>query len=282
MPIIIANWKMNFLIDEAFQFCQKLSDDARYTSSTLKVARKTSGSPAQPILIGEHKRIPKFDVANLEVQEVYSDYIICPPTPYLALLAKNFPKINFGAQNVSSCNKFGAHTGEFSAEMLFSSGANYSIVGHSERRIEFSENDELIRAKSENCLSSNITPIICIGESLSTRQEKKHFEFLKHQILASIPKTEKQIIIAYEPIWSINTGIIPAKDELEESIKLIRSFLKELLVAKNILLVYGGSVTQDNINQILSVDNIDGALVGGASLQYENFINILRMANGEK
>lgn len=201
--------------------------------------------------------------------------LIAASTPYLALLKHKFPRLVFAAQDVSIKQELGAFTGEVSASQLHSIGINYAIIGHSERRTNFTETDSVVRQKATNCINKGITPIICIGESAELRKERNYKNFLIDQLHFSIPKTEKQIIIAYEPLWSIGTNITPTTFEIKEIADLIKNEIANSLLAKSILLVYGGSVNSENSRKILKFGQVDGLLVGGASLITTELIKIL-------
>ncbi|WP_341763902.1 triose-phosphate isomerase family protein [Candidatus Tisiphia endosymbiont of Beris chalybata] len=229
--LIIANWKMNMSLTDACAFCIKLS-------------------------------ALKYD----------NSLIIAPPSLYLAYLSDKFKFLTFCAQNVSRYEGQGSYTGEYSSLLLKLSNINYAIVGHSDRRNLFNETNEIIKQKVEKCLQADITPIICIGEDLKARQNKNYQGFLLSQLTETLPNSykmlnkNKNIIIAYEPIWAIGTGSLPLQEELIEIFMLINSFLKESQVANNVRLVYGGSVNLDNTKQILRLPYIDGVMVGKSSL----------------
>lgn len=234
-PIIIANWKMHFTLTEARNICNKLAEKPQ------------------------------------------SNLIIAPPTPYLAYLATNFPNLNFSAQNLCEFFEEGAYTGEYSGPMLKSCGIDHAIIGHSERRSMFGETDELISAKVSASFKANITPIICIGEPALVRRNGNHAQFLIAQLKASLPTNINQgdVIIAYEPIWSIGTGHLPTRAQLIETFEIINSYLRQSKVAKNVCLLYGGSVNSDNIELILDLDHVSGVLTGKSSLDPEILIKML-------
>ncbi len=204
----------------------------------------------------------------------YHQLIIAPPAPYVAYLAQAYPKLNFCAQDVSARSGFGPYTGEISAQIFKSCDVNYALIGHSERRILFGETDKTVKAKIEICLDNQITPIICIGESIELRQSLNYKEFLLNQLSNSIPETTKPIIIAYEPVWAIGTKITPTIEEITEIIKLIKT-ASQSMVAKNVQLVYGGSVNSENCKDIINIKDISGVLVGNASLNKDELFKIL-------
>ncbi len=190
-------------------------------------------------------------------------------------------KVLVGAQNVFY-EEEGAFTGEISPKMLKSIGCDICVVGHSERRQYFNESNEDVNKKIKKLISHNIRPILCVGESLEIREDSKEKEFVKTQLdecLEGIsPADVSDIVIAYEPIWAIGTGKTATSDQAEEMCKFIRSFIAEkfgTLASEEVIIQYGGSVKPANISEIMKQDNIDGALVGGASLKKEDFIDIV-------
>lgn len=220
----------------------------------------------------------KLGLENIEDVEIG----ICPT--YLALNdVKNELKgsnIKVGAQNIYFEDK-GAYTGEISAEMLKDIDMDYCIVGHSERRKYFKETDQDVNKKVKKLLEYGIIPIICVGESLEQREEKQHFEVVKKQVVQAFKDIQASdavsCIIAYEPIWAIGTGKTATKEEAEEMCKYIRDIISQLYnsdVSETIRIQYGGSVNLSNAKEILTMPNIDGALIGGASLKLE-FVDII-------
>lgn len=199
---------------------------------------------------------------KLTEQQYNNQLIIAPPVPYLAYLSDKFKFLEFCGQNVSQFAGQGSYTGEYSSLLLKLSKINYSIVGHSERRNFLQKSNALIRQKAENCLESQVTPIICIGEDLAIRQNNNYKDFLLKQLEESLPN----IVVAYEPIWAIGTGITPGQEELTEIFDALNYYLKQRPVANNISLVYGGSVNLDNIEKILSIQNIDGVWLANPHL----------------
>ena len=187
--------------------------------------------------------------------------ILCPTSIYLTNFTKG--KIKLGAQNVSS-NIIGAHTGEVSASQLKSIDVDYCIVGHSERRKEQNETNAEIKEKIMRLLEENITPILCIGETKEEREQNKVNQIINEElkILKDIPNKDN-IIIAYEPIWSIGTGLIPTNKEIIEVMNIIKSIYPQNKV------LYGGSANEKNIDQLKTIKQIDGYLIGGMSLHPE-------------
>ena len=214
------------------------------------------------------------------------DIIICPPFTSLDTageLIKN-SSIKLGAQNMHSEDS-GAYTGEISAAMLKSIGCEYVILGHSERRTIFHENDEMINKKMKKALENNLKPIFCIGESLEEREKGITFDIIKEQLergLTGINNTNlENIIIAYEPVWAIGTGKTATPSQAQEVHEFIRKCAKENLSnssAENLIIQYGGSVKPENSAELLNQPDIDGALVGGASLKVADFIAIAQAA----
>lgn len=203
--------------------------------------------------------------------------ILCPTTIHISSLC-NIKQNTFqiGAQDVSYMGD-GAHTGEISAEQLKSYGVNYCIVGHSERRKEQNETSEKINQKIKELLKRNIIPILCIGETLEERQDKKVQEVLEREITTAFKdlstKDVEKIIIAYEPIWSIGTGLIPNNDQIDLTIAPI----KRMFPATKIL--YGGSANEENIDVLKKCKEIDGFLLGGLSLKVNNLKIFLNKLN---
>jgi len=193
-------------------------------------------------------------------------------------------RVQVGAQNCSN-EPYGAFTGETSTDMLQSVGCEYVLVGHSERRLLYKESNQIVAAKIQQVLTSTLTPILCIGETLKERQDLKTWDVLKQQLDAvySVISGEdaKRIIIAYEPVWAIGTGIAATKEEAQEAHQFIRNHIKTYneQVGFDTSILYGGSVTAENSDQLLQQPDIDGALIGGASLKAESFLQIISTAN---
>jgi len=244
-PILAGNWKMNKVRDEVIQF-------------TLAVTN----------------RLPD----NVEC-------VVCAPAIYLRDLVKRSPDhLHIGAQNMHE-KDFGAYTGEISPMMLKDTGVEYVILGHSERREYFNETDEKINEKIKKALETGLKPIVCVGEKLETREAGKTNELLELQVTKAFTGVDiddpKNVVIAYEPIWAIGTGKSADAKTAEEACGFIRSVLAKVLskeLADEIRILYGGSVKESNITEYMAQPDVDGALVGGASLKPESFIELCNKA----
>lgn len=244
MKYIIGNWKMNMLPNEILNYLMEYTELVK-------------------------------DVENIS---------IILAVPYISIFyANNFVQdtnVQIAVQNISAYKK-GAYTGDISAEMVNSFGIKYSIIGHSERRTHFFETDEIINEKVKRAVENRIVPIICVGETEEIKEEGKTLEFVKTQIDKAIKdvdfkEVENEIIIAYEPVWAIGTG----KSCDSDYAKKVTSYIKEKLEARfenaKISVLYGGSVTSFNIKEFLEVESISGVLVGGASLNVDEFAKITK------
>jgi len=235
----IANWKMNGQKD-SYKLVKSISNYCQ------KMKRKTS------------------------------KVVICPPFTLLSEFTKKEKNIKFGGQDCH-CKSEGAYTGSISANMLKSINCQYVILGHSERRMYQKETSQELNLKIQSAIKSNLTVIYCIGEKLE--EIKKRNIILKKQ-LSSLPKkiNPKKIIIAYEPVWAIGTGKVPSPNDINkihEKIRHILSNLVSLRFSKHVSILYGGSVNAVNSVDILNLDHVDGALVGGASLKSKEFCKII-------
>ena len=242
--LIAANWKMNKDIKEAVSF------------------------------VKDFKKLVK-NAKNIDIA-------ICPPFTLLFELNELLKNsgIKLGAQNMHFEEK-GAYTGEISPLMLKDAGCEYVILGHSERRQHFNETDDLINKKVKAALKNKLKPILCIGETLQQRNNNKTTEIIENQLmncLNGINENEiKNIVIAYEPVWAIGTGKNAAPEQAEEVHKFIRSLLSKKYnkkISDNVRVIYGGSVKPENIKDLMKMRNINGALVGGASLDPKSFAEI--------
>ncbi len=246
VPLIAGNWKMNNTIEESLDLANNLVEFSK-----------------------------EFD-KNREI-------LICAPFTALYALKKvlNGSKIKLGAQNMHF-EESGAYTGEISAIMLKDIGVDYVLIGHSERRQYFSESDEFLNKKIKTALKFNLKPILCVGETLEQREANAEKETVRSQIINGLHDINieclKNIVIAYEPVWAIGTGKTATSKQANEIISYIRSVIKELYndsVSENIIIQYGGSVKGSNASEIMAESDIDGALVGGASLKADEFIKII-------
>ena len=242
--VIAGNWKMNMLPNETINFIEGLSQ---------------------------------------EIKDVKNEIILCVPYTdlFYALLTAQNTNIKIGAQNMHWKEK-GAYTGEISGQMLKSIGVEYVIIGHSERRQYFAETDETVNLKVKSALENNLKPIICVGETLEQREHGETEKIIESQIKLALKDLTKEqiraIIIAYEPVWAIGTGKTATPEEANNVIKYIRKQIKELYneeIAENIIIQYGGSVKASNAEELFNMSDIDGGLVGGASLKPEEFAKIV-------
>ena len=246
--VIAGNWKMNMLPDATIRFIDELT----------------------PL-----------------VKSTQSEVILCVPYTdlFYALLTAQNTNIKIGAQNMH-WEESGAYTGEVSAQMLKSIGVEYVIIGHSERRQYFNETDETVNKKIKSAFNVGLKPIVCVGESLEERESGKAVEKVTNQVkLALEGLTENQVedvIIAYEPIWAIGTGKTATSEDANNMIKQIRQEILKLygqIVAERVIIQYGGSVKSSNSKELFSTSDIDGALVGGASLKSDEFAKIVNYDN---
>jgi triosephosphate isomerase (TIM) len=216
------------------------------------------------------------------------DVIICPPFIYLELAGDitEDSAVFVGAQNVSQFEP-GAYTGEISASMLRSMHIDFAIIGHSERRKYFKETDDELLAKAKAALKEDIAPIFCCGELLKEREAGKHFNTVKHQLEKTIFKLDAEdfarVIIAYEPVWAIGTGVNATSEQAQEMHFYIRDLIWKKYgaeVAAEISILYGGSCNAKNAKELFSMPDVDGGLIGGASLKADEFVQIV-LAAGE-
>lgn len=210
------------------------------------------------------------------------DILICPPSTLVARAnaLTSGSSVQIGGQDCHA-KTTGAHTGDISADMLKDAGATYVITGHSERREDHDERNDDVRAKTKAGWAAGLTVVLCIGESLSQREAENTLDILAGQLSGSIPDgaTADNLVLAYEPIWAIGTGLIPTLDQITEVHDFIRARLTRRFgedLGGGIRILYGGSVKPDNAAQIFSVANVDGALVGGASLKAADFSPIIK------
>jgi len=230
---------------------------------------------------GSRSLVKEFSTLMDGVDSAVVEAIICPPACYLS----EFTGADFalGGQTVSELDN-GAHTGDISAQMLIEFGCDYVIVGHSERRDDHGESSELVAQKALKAISSGLTPIICIGESLQTREAGELERFLAAQLdaLTNLMSAEllSKAVIAYEPIWAIGTGVTATPNQAQEVHAFIRGHLASFNedLASGMQILYGGSVKASNAKELFAQPDIDGGLIGGASLKVEEFRQVCQAA----
>ncbi|WP_138380063.1 triose-phosphate isomerase [Luteithermobacter gelatinilyticus] len=214
-------------------------------------------------------------------KNVHCDVLVCPPATLLAhaIEATKGSSIAIGGQDCHTA-RAGAHTGDISAEMLKDLGCSHVIVGHSERRSDHGEDNDMVRAKASAAQREGLVAIICVGETEAERDNGQTLAVVTEQVVASLPEEAEAIntIIAYEPVWAIGTGKTPTAADVAEVHAAIRSVLKERFgeSGDEVRILYGGSVKPDNAAELMAVENVNGALVGGASLKAESFYGILQ------
>ena len=217
------------------------------------------------------------------VKDAKCDVVVCPPYVDLCVVSKlvEGTNIHLGAQNVHWAAK-GAFTGEVSADMLKAFGVEYAIIGHSERRQYFGETDEGVNARAKAALAAGITPIICVGETLEQRESGVTAAFVSGQAKAALAgmsaEDVKSLVIAYEPIWAIGTGKTATADDANATIAVIRQAVAEAFgqaVADEVRIQYGGSMNPKNASELMAMPEIDGGLIGGASLKAEDFSKVV-------
>ncbi len=246
--IVAGNWKMNKSFAEADDLVNELME--------------------------------KMEAVELPREELV---IVCPPFPYLEMVSdySNDSYFLVGAQNVAD-HESGAYTGEVSAEMLASCEIDYCIVGHSERRAYYGETDEIVANKVDLLLKNELKPIVCVGEVLAEREANRQFDVVKTQVENGLfhlsAEQMKEVVIAYEPVWAIGTGKTATPEQAQEMHAHIRSLLaakygKE--VADEISILYGGSCKSSNAKELFACPDIDGGLIGGASLKADDFMGIV-------
>lgn len=226
-----------------------------------------------------------FKAKGLEDHKV--DMLLCPPYTSIAAMVnwlKDTP-VAVGAENMHQADN-GAYTGEISADMLIEAGCDYVLIGHSERRQYFSESDELVNTKVKKALEKGILPVMCIGETLEQRESNVTEDVVKKQITdglagLSVEDMEK-VVVAYEPVWAIGTGLTATPEQAQAVHAFIRNILKDLFgekTAESVRILYGGSAKLSNAEELLSEKDIDGLLIGGASLKTDDFYGIIEIAD---
>jgi triosephosphate isomerase len=226
----------------------------------------------------------KREIFELNSQDI--EIVLCPPFTALSEVAEVIAgsNISLGAQDVFWQDE-GAFTGEVSCSMLKDAGCSYVVIGHSERRQYFSETNETVNKKVKAAIKSGLTPIMCVGETLSEREKNKTFDVLNDQIRNGFMDLNAQdvckIVIAYEPVWAIGTGKTATPVQAQEAQKYIRDLLVKMYnkdTANTVRIQYGGSVKPENIEELMNQPDVDGALVGGASLKIDSFAQIVKKA----
>ncbi len=244
-PLLAGNWKMHLTISEA---------------------KKLASSIAQ---------------SAADVQD--RDVMISPPFTALAAVAETLSDTNIilAGQNASWAAQ-GAFTGDISPLMLKDAGCSMAILGHSERRHIFGESNDMINKRVQSCLSTDLVPILCIGETLEEREAENTFRVLDKQVRLGLKdvslKTGNEIIVAYEPVWAIGTGKTASADQAQEVHAFVRNLLEDIFeknIATEIRILYGGSVNAENVDVLMAQKDVDGALVGGAALKTESFDRII-------
>lgn len=232
------------------------------------------------------------EVLTMVQDEVFGnqEVIVCPPFIHLSTLsqlAKNNPKVAVGAQNCHQAEA-GAYTGEVSAAMIQSVGAKYVILGHSERRQYFAERDELLAEKVKIALNNQLKPIFCIGETLQERESGNFLAIIEQQLKAGVFHLNaaefKQVVLAYEPVWAIGTGLTASPEQAQEVHAFIRKSIASAYnsaVADETTILYGGSCNPKNAAELFAQPDIDGGLIGGASLKSRDFVDIVKTFNGQ-
>ncbi len=230
------------------------------------------------------------EIINMINDEVRGDQevVVCPPFVQLhslAQLASQNVRISVGAQNCHQADS-GAYTGEVSASMIKSVGAEYVILGHSERRQYFAESNELLAKKTDVAIKNGLKPIFCIGETLEERNGNIHFDVIKKQLSEGIfhlgTEDFVKVVLAYEPVWAIGTGVTASKEQAQEVHAFIRKEVEERYgdaVAEDTTILYGGSCNPKNAPELFSQPDIDGGLIGGASLKSRDFTDIVKVFN---
>lgn len=214
------------------------------------------------------------------------DVLVCPPFVSIGMAVNYLYDTDYqvGAQNIHY-EENGAYTGEISASMIAESGCNYVIIGHSERREYFGETDESVNLKVKKALDAQLAPVICVGEKLNQRKKKEHFEVVEKQVKAALKAIAEEefpdLVIAYEPVWAIGTGETASPEQAQEMHEYIRKQVAELSddeTADSVRILYGGSMKPANARELLSQNDVDGGLIGGASLDADSFAEIITIA----
>jgi triosephosphate isomerase len=277
MKIIVANWKMNQSFKEVNEWLQIYLDAVSKKAEILENQRLVLCPPFHVIEYIDSELVSasltyfeeEFKKQGKEISDISQEEL------HEMIISSR--AISLGAQDCHYREE-GAYTGDISAKMLSDIGCEFVIVGHSERRLYHGESDKMIAQKARVVINNGMLPVICIGESKESRQQGKHFEFIYNQLATSIPKDVDfaHLIIAYEPIWSVGTGVIPTTEQLQEVAKNIEDFVAKNLSGRfeNLYILYGGSINSQNSKQLINTKGISGLLVGKASLDAEEFCKI--------
>ena len=244
-PLVIANWKMNLPLGGIQDWIQD-------------------------------EMMPNVDIVDFDKKSSYFKFMgIAPPISHLSELKNLFSFGFLGAQDISKYND-GAKTGDISAAMMIEKGCSFSILGHSERREFYGETNSIVREKLKICLAKKIIPVVCIGESIEDYNTGKTLDTLEMQLkeIFSSIITQTAIVIAYEPVWAIGTGNTPSSSEVNNIHQHIKDIVQSIANVEAINVIYGGSVNCENAKSFFQQSNIDGALIGGASVDGKNFLNI--------
>ena len=277
MKIIAANWKMNHAFNEADEWLETF---LKHAGSVEDWSKKVEVVLCPPAILLDYIDSELMEGGFEFLEEVmkkdgreFEDY----STDELNDILVRERPVKVGAQDCHY-EENGSFTGNVSAGMLNKVGCQYVILGHSERRAYQLEDDALVAKKVKAALNKKLTPIICVGESKEIRDQGTHLEFVKSQILNSVPQDVEfeNLIIAYEPVWSIGTGVVPSLEQIAEMSDFINAIFVEYFAStsKKQFMLYGGSVTSLNSKKILNINNVGGLLVGGASLKADEFIKI--------
>lgn len=250
------------------------------TAKSPRVKALVAGNWKMNGLKASRKEVTALARRLAKGKRVSCDVLICPPATLVGLLKETAKgsKIAIGGQDCHA-KPSGAHTGDVSAEMLKDAGASYVIVGHSERRADHGETDAVVRAKAEAALRAGLVAIVCVGETEAQRDAGETLTVIGTQLAGSLPDaaTAKTIVVAYEPVWAIGTGRTPTADDVAKVHAAIRAALKKRFRGEGeaMRILYGGSVKPSNAAELMAVPNVNGALVGGASLKAEDFYGIV-------
>lgn len=242
--IVAGNWKMNTLLQDGLELAKAVEEAAKSKTTDAIV-------------------------------------IIAPPFTHLAKVAEVISEVKLSSQNCAS-EESGAYTGEISLDMLESTGVEYVILGHSERRSYYNEDNAILNKKVKLTLVKGLKPIFCCGELLEEREAEKHFDVIREQVTVGLAglslEDMKKVVIAYEPVWAIGTGVTASPEQAQEMHKFIRDLLVEIFgaeTAEETSLLYGGSCKPSNAAELFSNPDVDGGLIGGAALKADDFIQIV-------